>query len=114
MSHFKRSQRKYSNHAIETAVTLCMVFGLASRQTEGYEALDNHRAHYSPRYPLKCYRHGHITAVPFSRADWLDETALIHNQVEHGENDSSRRDISNKALGKSMRAKRALTQPRVQ
>ena len=59
-------------------------------------------------------RHGHFTAVPFSRADWLDETALIHNQVEHGENDSSRRDISNKALGKSMRAKRALTQPRVQ
>ncbi len=29
-------QRKYSNHAIETAVTLSMVFGLASRQTEGF------------------------------------------------------------------------------
>ncbi len=29
-------QRKYSNHAIETAVTLGMVFGLASRQTEGF------------------------------------------------------------------------------
>ncbi|MFT5154724.1 MAG: hypothetical protein ACI841_004732 [Planctomycetota bacterium] len=28
-------QRKYSNHAIETAVTLGMVFRLASRQTEG-------------------------------------------------------------------------------
>ena len=28
-------QRKYSNHAIETAVTLGMVFHLASRQTEG-------------------------------------------------------------------------------
>jgi len=27
--------RKYSNDAIETAVTLGMVFGLASRQTEG-------------------------------------------------------------------------------
>jgi len=29
-------QRKYSNHAIETAVTLGMVFGMASRQTEGF------------------------------------------------------------------------------
>ena len=29
-------QRKYSNHAIETAVTLGMVFGLVSRQTEGF------------------------------------------------------------------------------
>ena len=29
-------QRKYSNHAIETAVTLGMVYGLASRQTEGF------------------------------------------------------------------------------
>ncbi len=29
-------QRKYSNHAIETAVTLGMVFRLASRQTEGF------------------------------------------------------------------------------
>ncbi len=29
-------QRKYSNHAIETAVTVSMVFGLASRQTEGF------------------------------------------------------------------------------
>ena len=28
-------QRKYSNHAIETAVTLGMVFHLASRQSEG-------------------------------------------------------------------------------
>ena len=28
-------QRKYSNHAIETAVTLGMVFHLSSRQTEG-------------------------------------------------------------------------------
>ena len=28
-------QRKYSNHAIETTVTLGLVFGLASRQTEG-------------------------------------------------------------------------------
>ena len=29
-------QRKYSNHAIETTVTLGLVFGLASRQTEGF------------------------------------------------------------------------------
>ena len=29
-------QRKYSNHAIETTVTLGVVFGLASRQTEGF------------------------------------------------------------------------------
>ena len=29
-------QAKYSDHAIETAVTLGMVFGLASRQTEGF------------------------------------------------------------------------------
>ncbi len=29
-------QRKYSNHAIETAVTLGMVFDLVSRQTEGF------------------------------------------------------------------------------
>ena len=29
-------QRQYSNHAIETAVTLGMVFGLASRQIEGF------------------------------------------------------------------------------
>ena len=29
-------QRKYSNHAIETAVTLGMVFHLPSRQTEGF------------------------------------------------------------------------------
>ena len=29
-------QRKYSNHAIETAVTLGMVYSLASRQTEGF------------------------------------------------------------------------------
>jgi hypothetical protein len=29
-------QRKYSDHAIEKAVTLSMVFGLASRQTEGF------------------------------------------------------------------------------
>ncbi len=29
-------QRKYSNHAIETAVTLGMVFGLPSRQIEGF------------------------------------------------------------------------------
>ena len=29
-------QRKYSNHAIETAVTRGMVFGLASRQIEGF------------------------------------------------------------------------------
>jgi hypothetical protein len=29
-------QRKYSNHAIETAVTLGMVFHLASRQAEGF------------------------------------------------------------------------------
>ncbi len=29
-------RRKYSNHAIETAVTLGMVFRLASRQTEGF------------------------------------------------------------------------------
>ena len=29
-------QRKYSDHAIETAVTVGMVFGLASRQTEGF------------------------------------------------------------------------------
>ncbi len=36
MTSFKRTQRKYSNHAIETAVTLGMVFGLASRQTEGF------------------------------------------------------------------------------
>ena len=28
-------QRKYSNHAIETTVTLGLVFGLASRPTEG-------------------------------------------------------------------------------
>jgi hypothetical protein len=28
--------RKYSNHAIETAVTLGLVFGLASRQAEGF------------------------------------------------------------------------------
>ena len=31
-------QPKYSDHAIETAVTLGMVFGLASRQTEGFWA----------------------------------------------------------------------------
>ena len=29
-------QRKHSNHAIETTVTLGLVFGLASRQTEGF------------------------------------------------------------------------------
>ena len=29
-------QRKYSNHAIETTVTLGLVFALASRQTEGF------------------------------------------------------------------------------
>ena len=29
-------QRKYSNHAIETTVTLGLMFGLASRQTEGF------------------------------------------------------------------------------
>ena len=29
-------QRKYSNHAIETTVTLGLVFGRASRQTEGF------------------------------------------------------------------------------
>ncbi len=29
-------QRKYSDHAIETAVTLGMVLGLASKQTEGF------------------------------------------------------------------------------
>ena len=29
-------QRTYSNHAIETTVTLGVVFGLASRQTEGF------------------------------------------------------------------------------
>ncbi len=29
-------QRRYSDHAIETAVTIGMVFGLASRQTEGF------------------------------------------------------------------------------
>ena len=29
-------QRQYSNHAIETTVTLGLVFGLASRQTEGF------------------------------------------------------------------------------
>ena len=29
-------QRKYSNHAIETTVTLGLVFGLKSRQTEGF------------------------------------------------------------------------------
>ena len=29
-------QRKYSNHTIETMVTLGLVFGLASRQTEGF------------------------------------------------------------------------------
>ena len=29
-------QRKYSNHAIETTVTVGVVFGLASRQTEGF------------------------------------------------------------------------------
>ena len=29
-------QRKYSNHAIETTVTVGLVFGLASRQTEGF------------------------------------------------------------------------------
>ena len=29
-------QRKYSNHAVETTVTLGLVFGLASRQTEGF------------------------------------------------------------------------------
>ena len=29
-------QRKYSNHAIETTVTLGLVLGLASRQTEGF------------------------------------------------------------------------------
>jgi hypothetical protein len=29
-------QRKYSDHAIETAITVSMVFGLASRQTEGF------------------------------------------------------------------------------
>ena len=29
-------QRKYSNHAIETTVTLGLVFGLTSRQTEGF------------------------------------------------------------------------------
>ena len=29
-------RRKYSDHAIETAVTVSMVFGLASRQTEGF------------------------------------------------------------------------------
>ncbi len=29
-------QRKYSNHAIETTVTLGMVFGFASWQTEGF------------------------------------------------------------------------------
>ena len=28
--------RQYSNHAIETTVTLGLVFGLASRQTEGF------------------------------------------------------------------------------
>ena len=29
-------QRQYSNHVIETTVTLGLVFGLASRQTEGF------------------------------------------------------------------------------
>jgi hypothetical protein len=29
-------QRRYSDHAIETAVTVSMVFGLESRQTEGF------------------------------------------------------------------------------
>ena len=29
-------QRKYSNHAIERTVTVSMVLGLASRQTEGF------------------------------------------------------------------------------
>ena len=29
-------QRQYSNHAIETTVTVGLVFGLASRQTEGF------------------------------------------------------------------------------
>ena len=32
-------QRQYSNHAIETTVTVGLVFGLASRQTEGFPAL---------------------------------------------------------------------------
>ena len=32
-------QRKYSNHAIETAVTLGMVFHLSSRQSEGGDVL---------------------------------------------------------------------------
>ncbi len=32
-------QRKYSNHAIETAVTLGMVFHLSSRQSEGIAAI---------------------------------------------------------------------------
>jgi len=56
-------QRKYSDHAIDTAVTLSMVLGLASRPAASYDILDLRRCNcnalqvqaiFSPPHPLAC------------------------------------------------------------
>jgi hypothetical protein len=46
-------QRKYSNHAIETPVTLGMVFHLSSRQSEGLL-----RSFTKPSWAQRCEREG--------------------------------------------------------
>ena len=70
-------QRKYSNHAIETAVTLGMVFHLSSRQSEGLlrslfalMKLDND----VPDHTTISRRKAKLGKVPF-----YQEAALVHN-----------------------------------
>ena len=67
-------QRKYSNHAIETTVTLGLVFGLASRQTEGFLRslltvlnLDNDVPDHSTisRRKARCFRHQLLLPRPY-------------------------------------------------
>ena len=72
-------QRKYSNHAIETAVTLGMVFHLPSRQTEGFLRGVVARLGTTPELPFATSPHaetGTDSGIPSSVIRLMALTAI--------------------------------------
>ncbi len=81
-------QRKYSNHAIETAVTLGMVLRLASRQAEGFlRSLfvllkfenDRFNKNGTRRFPSEAAEVVGVSATPVAR-----RSATSRDPVAHG------------------------------
>ena len=81
-------QRTYSHHAIETTVTLGLVFGLASRQTEGFLRslltllnLDND----VPDHSTISRRKARLTVVSCPEQVTSDPEEILDHAVHRGE-----------------------------